>query len=435
MRVLLFDFGTYCDFKLVYVILKALTRRGHHVTHVTDIENRAFARQPGVNTVLYTVPARAKDLMQDPKVVNDTTDDQRPVFRKFLSSNSRQIAYFFMVTEKRQLHDLWTQGDLVLLHYPALSFVGSMPAEVLRSAKVCVFYVAPGYPNCDMPWVFSQTMHDPNQRLRDPTQRDHNLKSTLQMWNQQSLMNFSSNAVMELMQRAQIVALWDPKLMPWPKTPFRITKTGALLDRDALSGPFEVDPVVRAFVKRSGLLMYFTLGSFSMPVYSIIKGLLATDPSLRILYHDTKKLAQNFPELLQIAQDQPSRLMIFTGFVPHEYIVPKCAVIGTTGSICLVNVALYYGVPYINIPMLNEQFMWAKNYKERAGVPYIDLPVALSTPDPDLAIAVMAHNAIEAVRSPKTRAFTNRVKKSVRERDGVALLVKAIEKQGKSKPH
>jgi len=70
MRIILFDFGTYCDFKLVYVILKALQRRGHHVTHVTDIENRALSRQTGVNTILYTLPERAKQLMLDPQITN-----------------------------------------------------------------------------------------------------------------------------------------------------------------------------------------------------------------------------------------------------------------------------------------------------------------------------------------------------------------------------
>jgi len=341
----------------------------------------------------------------------------------------RDIGYFLLVTEKKQLHDIWSKGDLILIHYPALIFVSTMPAEILEATNICVFYVAPGYPNYDMPWVFSQRMRDPRTKLR--TKSNKNLKSTLRIWEQQSILNGSINVILNMMKRSQIVALWDSMLMPWPKTPFSVTKTGAFIDREALKGSFEIDPTVRKFVEHGGQLMYFTLGTFNIPIYPIISGLLSVK-NIRIIYHDTNNLSQNFPKFQQLVEQYHNRLIIFTGFIPHEYIVPKCRIIATTGSICLVNIALYYGIPYINIPMLNEQFMWAKNYKERAGVPYIDIPVALSRRNSDSVLATMAHDALIAVRSVKTKEFMAQVKKSVRANDGVKMLIKAIEKQVKA---
>lgn len=436
MKVLLLDFGTFCDFKLVQVLLAEFVRRGHEIVHVTDSENRALIPMSGVQNVLYTVPHRAKEIMKDPKVMGETADETRSIFSMLRSRRSLSLAYFFMITEKMHLKSIWKEVNIVVIHYPALSFVASMPNDILKVTPLCVFYVAPGFPNKDVPWVLSKRLRDSKFKLRTRALAHENIRSTERLWSMQSLMSGLTSgfrvSLLKIMSEATLIAAWDPVLLPWVRTDLKIEKAGAILDRTLVKTKDNnaISPDAAAFVQK-GRVAYLTLGSFTVDVTNIIVGILTM--GYRVLYHDTHNVAESLLELKGIALTHADSCLIYKGYLQHETLVPKCSVIVTTGSICVVNIALFAGVPLVHIPILSEQYMWAKNYEKRSGVSFVDVEAAARTPHPDRAVIENTHHALKAIDSEKCRSFTRRVKESVRKRDGVSMIVTIVEKAFSSK--
>jgi len=63
---------------------------------------------------------------------------------------------------------------------------------------------------------------------------------------------------------------------------------------------------------------------------------------------------------------------VHAGFVPYSDLIPHSALVCFTGSMCLQLICLHNAVPIVFVPLLTEQFFWAKNYEHFTGVPYVD---------------------------------------------------------------
>jgi len=424
--VLLFDMGSYCDFNLTEAVVDELLRTGFTVYHVTDNKNSKRTDKAKVVRILYDLPVSVRSAMSNADQLNSTADGK---VSHLINESSIDAGLFFAGVYRSILKHVVGCVDVMLVHYPALPLLVSIPQSVLENIPTCIFYVAPAYPNYSVPWVFVDRLRDPSLALRDPTQKDYNLESTLWMYSVMGAIVLQTNKLINLVKSADIIVAWDVEYFP-PVAPYEqlkpVTYAGAILDRADLEADHSanVPRDVAAFVSRNEFrkLVYMSLGSFGFDVFPVVKAFLS-DPSTAIIYHDLSKAASD--ELIA-AGDFGDRLLIHTTSFPHAWIVPRCSVIATTGSICLVNIALYHAIPLVILPLLNEQFMWAKNYATMSGVPYID-PSAGN-------IDYQARRALESALSPNTSKFMKSVRKSVRESDGCKAISLSVQRVVAQRP-
>lgn len=60
-------------------------------------------------------------------------------------------------------------------------------------------------------------------------------------------------------------------------------------------------------------------------------------------------------------------------YVAYDVVVPKTNIVVFTGSACLQTTCHALEKPMLFVPVLTEQFLWAKNYEHFTGVPYVDV--------------------------------------------------------------
>ena len=438
MKLAVIDSGTYCDFTLSYAVVKALLKEGHTIVLCTDKDNKVARPLQGLEIVRYE--SISKELNEDPDVVNGMAatsvalENKMGHGWKFFGWINGDMHHF--------MESVMPKVDAIVFHYPALTYMAAIPESVLNTKHICAYYVAPGYPNIDAPWVFSLRLQDRSFMLRtqDPHQQFLNYNSPKVIWKQSSMLTLWNNRLIEnTMRKALIVSAWDPVYLPptrpMPSDPleFNVKQAGAIVDLDRINADFEpqVHDAQRAFVaSAAGNLAYISLGSFDVgdKADQLVVALLDALPDIKLFFHDTKKLQRDDGFLRSLEREKPDRLLVWNGIpgvpgtdgVPHEWIVPKCRFIVTTGSICVVNIALYHAVPLIIVPILTEQFFWGKNYFQQAGVPYVNVKDASQT------IAQQVRNTTAALQSPVVAEFHAAVQRSVRANDGAKLLAQHI---------
>jgi len=427
-HVTLIDFGSYCDFSLTEIIVDSVLARGYTMTHVTgDTNGFAKTEKPGVKRVIYDQPESFKAALADPDIVNFMADEMTPLHEKFSHPSARPcIKLFKHITQL--LSEWWEVTDAVVIHYPVLSLI-SIPPNFAK--PIFVFYVAPGFANYSVAWPFSGRMRDSEYKLRNDVDAARNRESAISTW---QIMSYGHghviNTVYNIMKRAHIVTTWDTELLP-PVEPDRslrfVHNGGAIYDKKKLEAGVtdiesKAEPALQLFVNRhAGALVYFSLGSFATNPTEILKGLLKKEA--KIVYHDLKNMTSRYHEAAQIAAANPDSVMIVEKAFDHAWIVPKCRFIVTTGSICLANIALFYGVPMLTVPLLNEQYMWAKNLYQMCKIPFVDVrPLKGLAPIRDQVV-----ESVTAIESRRTADFFANVRAHVRNNDGCQMLVDVLD--------
>jgi UDP:flavonoid glycosyltransferase YjiC (YdhE family) len=464
------DCGSFCDFTLTFALVKSIIARGHKVILITDYTNKlapGFIEQKPAKssvhvandniTVVRYVPIM-KDLTSNPELINKYAATHVDLWDKM------DVGQLYYDWHKNTVWDLlapfWPKIDRIVIHYPALTFIASMPKDFLEKTPMCIFYVAPGYPNIDNPWVFSQRLQWRDFAIRpdDAASQIVNYESSKKYWLQVSAADnvFKGLALMfgfggdgeslieKIAKRALIISTWDPVYLPptrpLPSNPneLYVKQAGAILDMGRMNHDWVNDTTherapqeVTDFVRTSnGNMIYMSTGSFEINPQQLISSILDSDPTATILFHDLKKVSfvdgkaedlVMLPEMNQLQQNLPGRVMIWTTPFAHEWIVPNSKYIVTTGSICLVNIALYHAKPLIIVPIITEQFFWGKNYFQQCGVPYVFVQ------DPQVPVSVQVANTMRALLDPKVAAFHEAIKNSIRGYNGTEMIVDLIE--------
>jgi hypothetical protein len=447
MKLAVIDGGTYCDFTLSYAVVKALLKEGHTIVLVTDKDNKVAKPLQGLEVVRYE--SVLKEVSgDDPDVINDVAATSGVPLENKLGAG---IQFYNWVNNDMNslMKYVWPKVEGLVFHYPALSYIASIPQAVLESKHLCVFYVAPGYPNIDAPWVFSLRLQDRHFALRtqDPHQQVVNYNSPKVIWKQSSMLTLWNNMLVEnIMKRALIVSAWDPAYLPptrpLPSDPleFNVRHAGAIVDLERIAIDFESIPLglpghvlqaQKSFVGAAKDLVYVSLGSFDIgqKADELVVGLLNAVPDIKVFFHDTKKLQKPDGFLRSLESQHANRLLVWNGDgtpgsdgVPHEWIVPKCRFIVTTGSICLVNIALYHAVPMVIVPILTEQFFWGKNYQQQTGVPYVNVK------DANESVVDQVRAATWALQQPHVAGFHAKVRESMLHNDGAKMLAEYVTK-------
>jgi UDP:flavonoid glycosyltransferase YjiC (YdhE family) len=170
-----------------------------------------------------------------------------------------------------------------------------------------------------------------------------------------------------------------------------------------------IPDVLHNFVSTKTPLVYMSFGSFKIPKslnLQIIKALL--NQGYRVIYHG---------KLDTIIQDE--NLLIYTTFISHEWIIPKCSMIVSSGSYCMTSIANYHGVPIVHVPILLEQVFWAKLYAYNTSTKYIHR-------DKKYKIQTLENLVNKIQDSPKVKEYTRNLASSVQKNQAVTKLYKSI---------
>lgn len=452
MQLLAIDFGTYCDFKIMQAVILDFIKCGHTVFYLTEESNRQWAIQHNVVPLCWKYPEGMRAAMQS--MANEMTDYTLSFRKRIVRWETLMMLRLIRNVAKLLDHVLALHDfDAILFHYPALVFHKAIPRRVLEHTPVAVMYVAPAFPNSSVPWLFSSSIR--NNQLYDRTNDDHNLKEHQNVLRDMSRFRGHSGRLSlssKFLQDAftgnafHALASWDPNALAPIRTQIPFSMTGAIFDRqlvaqvlhelaDRKSKPSVYKPAhdLSRFIRRSHHLVYLSLGTFSIDVSAVLEAMavIAAQFKISLIYHDINKLASS--KMVALSKSHKSFLYILQDHLPHEWIVPRCAVVMTTGSVCLANICMFCRVPIIIIPVLNEQFFWAKNYEHFTDVHPLDL-MLINKDAPSyealvLAIQQILHDSFhKSFHSKSVKKYLRSVSNSMAKLDGCQMVRLTMEK-------
>jgi len=301
--------------------------------------------------------------------------------------------------------------DAVLLHYsllPVYMRLALNEPDLFRARPHIVLYFAPALPNSSVPWPFDSRLSLPDFALYS----HRSATAVRESWDNilvrlatppaemiaRLALNLGSRRLAEMAslaaaQRALLsmrhALCWSHAVVPHPT--ITIAPWLAHATRHVGMGPYAasnkhvtvtgVPSRVGAFLRRaraqSRRVCFVTFGSFG------------SDPRLRaVVPHIVAALcAGRRPQQQQQRRrrwaillhglrldddDDDDDMLQTTEYVPYEGVVPACDLVAFTGSLCLQLTCLRHSTPMLFVPLLMEQFFWAKNYEYQTGVRYVD---------------------------------------------------------------
>ncbi len=202
---------------------------------------------------------------------------------------------------------------------------------------------------------------------------------------------------------------WSPTLVPrpddWPST---VSVTGAW----QLPAPtdWRPDPALQEFLNAGEPPIYVGFGS--MPTFSGTKAL--TDALLAVLAGHRIILARGGTHHEQTSDD-----IFVTGYVPHDWLFPRCAAIVHHCGAGTSHAALASGTPSIPVPFTLDQPFWARRLTNLGAA---SAPLDPRHPDVDAVRAALEHVQTSQVRDQAALSA-----RQVAAEEGVRTAVAAIE--------
>ena len=202
---------------------------------------------------------------------------------------------------------------------------------------------------------------------------------------------------------------WSPNLVPRPdEWPTTASVTGAW--RLPAEAGWRPDPALQTFLDAGEPPIYVGFGS--MPTFSgtetLMDSLLTGLAGRRII------LAPGSTD-----HELTSGDVFVTGFVPHDWLFPRCAAIVHHCGAGTTHAALAAGTPSITVPFTLDQPFWARRLESLGAA---SPPLDPRRPDPDAVRSALAH-----VQTAEVRERTAALARQVATEDGVRAAVSAIE--------
>jgi hypothetical protein len=358
--VLAIDLGTFCDNQLMDTCMGCIAER-HKIIYFTDKKHKIPFRTYKVES--FDTPHFFVD---DPKLpAADTGKNITPWLVQHPKRAFAALAWGLEVRSRLlELLDEY-QVDAMMVLYPAFSLVWHLPLEVLQSIPTYIIYYAPGFVNTKVPWLFDSVLRKPDFSLYN-TSAELNVKSGKRYVNRLNKMallaNGGGNAGMtEKMECLHHVIAWDKHITPEIVPHFvNMTKThyiGGIVQNKTKKKKREVLPAL----PKADEYIFMSFGSYgSAPglkkrLEHIIRQLetfcaaaAADNKVVRVIFHNGHLDTQYITSI--------------QGYIPYGVMVPKCRLVVFTGSACLQNICFYHKVPMHFVPLLAEQYFWARNY-------------------------------------------------------------------------
>lgn len=392
MSVITIDLGTFCDNSIMNSLIASLQSE-YKVISLTDEKNPTL---PNVHKVSFRTPKYFTQDMDARLADPQTNFITWTLTHPFITYQS----FKWLNDMKRLLSDVLERTrDLkaVFILYPACMMLWQLPQDLFDFVKVFVVHYAPGYPNKYVPWMFDSVLKDPDHILYKPSKR--NIESTMSYFKRATTMSLlSRKEILKTFSKAHHLLCWNPKLLPFSIPPAfkgRYHHVGAI----SLNN---IKPVEKRPHHRLKRTIFITFGSYSVQPKVIRMTETLVDYIIRDMPgHDI--LVLNYMGKRRFPKD---RVRSRRDYIDYNDIVPSCALVIFTGSVCLQNVCLYHKVPMVFVPFLAEQYFWAKNYKHQTGVDYVD-----SSSLNDCTVKI---NLNDVITSKRVSSFLKRVSKPAR---------------------
>jgi hypothetical protein len=359
-HILVIDLGTYCDQKIMESAKFYYNKSNKNkVVYLTDKKHNLPEEYIKVG---FKTP---EFYINDPKIkIADTNHN----FAWWLINHPQKAieAYKWSKSIKRKIIRIKSKYDIKSIHilYPAIGLLWLIEKT---SIPIFIYYYAPGLLCKNIPWIFDSILKTKSYKLYDKSNYEYNKESGLTYLNRISMNSGRSETIHEMLKSVTHLLCWDknilPKIVPVYKD-LTIKYVGSLLD---INNANILDNDILKFVNSKDKIIFMSFGSYgnSDLLQLVIPKLLeklneyCDKNNGGIVYHNGN--LQNTKNIYNV-----------NGFIQYESIVSKSDLIIFTGSYCLQNICYYYCKPLLFVPLLSEQFFWAKNYSLKTNKPYID---------------------------------------------------------------
>jgi UDP:flavonoid glycosyltransferase YjiC (YdhE family) len=184
-------------------------------------------------------------------------------------------------------------------------------------------------------------------------------------------------------------------------------------------------------------LLFMSFGSFArIPhlrtiIPYIIEELLKTHT---LIIHKTWK-----DDIAYCPTNSEGRCFVHEGFIPYDKIIPLVSLVMGSGSLGLQSYCIKHNKPILMVPIITEQYFWAKNFQHFTGLYYIDIADVYNMnirKQVQKALCTLYKNNSHLSQlyqiKPKVRDFVLKISKEMKERDMYAFAKPIIKKLNES---
>ena len=419
-KLLVLDMGTYCDNAMMDLITNRLQYK-YEIEYITTTgrETPSYVKQ----NYYFDMPSFITNSEIDFDIMGNV------VLWGIKHPLKAYELYDWISTMKNLILKaiLGNNGNVngIILHYSVTMLLWRIDPDLIKHIPIYILYYAPGLINRTTPWIFDSVLKSPNFELYNNKHKKSIEDSWESYYRKMSDISMYEKPIeiLDTLKKATHIFCWDPAVTA-PYSPvfheLKVKHVG-FVHAPALPASKDIMDFILSVQQTKQTIAFLAFGS-----YASSKELQSILP---IIFDSLKKAKYSI--IFHIGKETPApehdwikyitNVYIYQGYLPYNWIVPKCDLVMFTGSVCMQTVCLYNKVRMIFVPLLAEQFFWARNYQAFTGVPfcnYLKKNIAFRR---DLTIALkMDRN--------KEMRYLNRVAKSMREKDhdGIEGISRAI---------
>ena len=261
-----------------------------------------------------------------------------------------------------------------------------LASRVFTTYPSALVYFAPGFlPNHQIPFAFDARIKDDNVNIYDANPAFDYTASGFLYQDEIKYLAGIGNRDYHYLSLIHHINAFAPPLVPdvtySDKLPsLRVTSLGMLRPRTPPGISKKLPETLRQWVgtRKRPPIIFVTFGSFDHLlsqtfITTLIRSLIkyAARKKLRVLVRaPSTRVLDEVPEL----HDRRPRGVCYVthDYVPYRALVQYCELVCFTGSVCLQNECWYQKCNMLFVPLLSEQYLWAKLYRHHTGVPFID---------------------------------------------------------------
>jgi hypothetical protein len=358
ISILTIDLGTYCDNTLLLNCINYLNKE-YNIICLSDEKHELPS-----DIIKYTYKT-PEFLLKDTNI--ELADPHQSVMYWAIMNPGKALeaANWTSSMQTKIINILKKHKTIkkILILYPVFPILIQLPLEIFTQKSIYILYSAPAFPNKNVHWIFDSKIKDPDFKIY--TKNKQHEESTIDYFNRIAFFsNQSLDSIINKFLLINHIIAWDNKaiknIIPTIKG-MKINKIGAIID-----WPIEkpLPPMINYLLSNKKII-FITFGSYSNHIINNMNNLLT------ILEKYCKK-ENNTHIIFHNGNYNNEYITSYSGYIPYHKIVKKSILVVFTGSICLQNICLYHKVPMLFVPILTEQYFWAKNYKYFTGINFYD---------------------------------------------------------------
>jgi len=398
-KILAIDLGTFCDNNLMINAISEL-HKTFDVIYLTDADNKLAAAVGRFHEIIhFKTPSF---FINDPELkIADTNHNIMLWVLKHPAD--AYMAFDWRTSMVSKIHEILALYDIqkIIILYPAMFLLWQIENDIFKKYPTYILYYAPGFVNKKIPWLFDSVLRSQNFKLYANFARE-NIQSGMKYIERGITSGVGGGtSIAKKLRLLHHVFAWDQKITAGIKpyhSGLKVHKIGSILLKNETR---KIPSDVMDIVKRKKKLIFMSFGSYGnsaelkkkvMHLIGELENYCKGEDDAHVIYHNGD---YNSPYITSIR-----------GYIPYTKIIPKCKLVVFTGSACLANVCFYNQVPMHFLPLLTEQYFWARNYQHFTGCGF-DTPIQFEP-------------------SKKTLKYLERVSKSMRRHDAARGLLRLL---------